>query len=231
MNASAANEILRFERVGLRYDRGSEVLQDIDMVLQRGSFNFLTGPSGAGKSSLLKLMYLALKPSRGLVTLFGQDVSRLSAKELDKIRQRIGVVWQSFSLIEHLNIFDNVALPLRVQGATPETYQDDVRDLLDWVGLGQRLTAMPQTLSGGEKQRVAIARAVIAKPPLLIADEPTGNVDPDMGERLLRLFSEMNRMGTTVVIATHDHNIIEQLPGQVYHIKNAHLYEGLEMSA
>lgn len=226
--AHGAHDILRFDRVGLRYGRGPEVLQDIDLTLRAGSFNFLTGPSGAGKSSLLKLMYLALKPSRGLVTIFGQDISTLPPARVQDIRQKIGVVWQSFALIDHLPVFDNVALPLRVQGADPDHYRQDVIDLLDWVGLGPKMTAMPATLSGGEKQRVAIARAVIAKPPLLIADEPTGNVDPVIGERLLRLFSEMNRMGTTVVIATHDRSLIDHLPARIYHMRDAHLFEEVD---
>lgn len=224
-STAQSGPVLRFDRVGLRYGRGPEVLQDIDITLNAGSFNFLTGPSGAGKSSLLKLMYLALKPSRGLVTLFGQDISTLDAKSVQSLRQKIGVVWQAFSLIDHLSVFDNVALPLRVQGTARTQYYQDVVDLLDWVGLGRKINAMPATLSGGEKQRVAIARAVIAKPPLLIADEPTGNVDPQIGERLLRLFSEMNRMGTTVMIATHDRALIDHMPAQVFHIRDAHLYE------
>lgn len=220
--------IVRFDRVGLRYDRGPEVLRDVDVHLRAGTFNFLTGPSGAGKSSLLKLMYLALKPSRGLVTLFGQDISTLPPRALQDLRGRIGVVWQAFGLIEHLSVFDNVALPLRVKGTARESYVDDVRELLDWVGLGSKLNAMPETLSGGEKQRVAIARAVIAKPPLLIADEPTGNVDAQMGERLLRLFLEMNRMGTTVLIATHDRLIIDQIAADIYHLREGQLFQEVE---
>jgi len=195
-------DIIRFDRVGLRYGRGPEVLSDVDLTLRAGSFNFLTGPSGAGKSTLLKLIYLALQPSRGLISLFGKDISQLSEKELGEMRRQIGVVWQDFSLIDHLSVYANIALPLRVQGVAAQSYDRNVRELLDWVGLGQRLEASPRTLSGGEKQRAAIARAVIAKPKLLIADEPTGNVDPEIGARLIRLFGEMNRMGTTVLIAT-----------------------------
>ena len=219
------HDIVRFDRVGLRYGRGPEVLSDIDLSLQAGSFNFLTGPSGAGKSTLLKLIYLALQPSRGLVSLFGQDLSRLPEKSLGDMRRKIGVVWQDFSLIDHLSVYANVALPLRVQGAAPQSYDRNVRELLDWVGLGQRLDASPRTLSGGEKQRAAIARAVISKPKLLIADEPTGNVDPEIGKRLIRLFGEMNRMGTTVLIATHDRGLIDQVPARVLHLQDARLYE------
>lgn len=218
-------DILRFDRVGLRYGRGPEILSDIDLTLRGGSFNFITGPSGAGKSTLLKLIYLALQPSRGLVSLFGKDISQLSDKALGEMRRQIGVVWQDFSLIDHLSVYANVALPLRVQGVSPQTYDRNVRELLDWVGLGHRLDASPRTLSGGEKQRAAIARAVIAKPKLLIADEPTGNVDPDIGARLIRLFGEMNRLGTTVLIATHDRGLIDQVPARVLHLQEARLYE------
>lgn len=221
-------DIVRFDRVGLRYGRGPEVLSDIDLSLSAGTFNFLTGPSGAGKSTLLRLIYLALKPSRGLVSLFGQDISQLTQKELNSLRQQIGVVWQDFSLIDHLSVYANVALPLRVQGLSPDNYDRNVRELLDWVGLGERIEASPRTLSGGEKQRVAIARAVIAKPKLLIADEPTGNVDPEIGTRLIRLFGEMNRLGTTILIATHDRALIDEVPARVLHIQDAKLYEEVD---
>lgn len=221
-------DIVRFDRVGLRYGRGPEVLSDIDLTLGAGTFNFLTGPSGAGKSTLLRLMYLALKPSRGLVSLFGKDISQLTQKELNTLRQKIGVVWQDFSLIDHLSVYANVALPLRVQGLSADSYDRNVRELLDWVGLGERIEASPRTLSGGEKQRVAIARAVIAKPKLLIADEPTGNVDPEIGARLIRLFGEMNRLGTTILIATHDRALIDEVPARVLHIQDAKLYEEVD---
>ncbi|MGB0908648.1 MAG: cell division ATP-binding protein FtsE [Maricaulaceae bacterium] len=225
MSASRQTDIVRFSNVGLSYDHSAETLSDITLSLAKGSFNFLTGPSGAGKSSLLKLTYLALKPSRGNIHLFGQDISLLSSQELQLMRQKIGVVWQNFGLIDHLNIFENTALPLRVQGQTRADYKADVIELLNWVGLGDNLDAYPPTLSGGEKQRVAIARAVITKPALLIADEPTGNVDPKMGRRLLRLFAEMNRTGTTVLIATHDRDLINEIPARVLSLREAHLHE------
>lgn len=198
----------RLDHVSLRYDRGEEILRDVNLALPAGSMSFLTGPSGAGKSSLMRLMYMALKPSRGLISLFDQDLAIASPALQVAIRKRIGVVLQDFLLIDHLSVFENVALPLRVMGTPRSVYSPDVIELLDWVGLGHRLHAQPATLSGGEKQRAAIARAVIAKPDLLLADEPTGNVDPVMGTRLIRLLSEMNRMGTTVLIATHDHHLI-----------------------
>ena len=199
---------LRFAGVGLRYGRGDEILRDVSFTLRPGSFHFLTGPSGAGKSSLLKLIYRAERPSRGLVTLFGQDLSMLPRRQLPLLRRRIGVVFQDFRLLDHLSAFDNAALPLRVASRDPKTYRDDVAEMLAWVGLGSKLHAMPQTLSGGEKQRLAIARAVMGQPDILLADEPTGNVDPDMALRILRLFVELNRGGTPLLIASHDRDLV-----------------------
>ena len=200
--------MVRFENVGMRYGHGSEVLQDISFELERGSFHFLTGPSGAGKSSLLKLLYLARRPSRGLITLFGQDISTAKRSELSALRRRIGVVFQDFRLFEHMTAVENAALPLIIAGGEPDKIRDHVEELLCWVGLEGRMDARPSTLSGGEKQRLAIARAVINRPDLLLADEPTGNVDPEMGQRLIHLFLELNKLGTTTVIATHDTSIV-----------------------
>ncbi len=202
---SKGEPAVRFDRVGLSYGPEADVLADVSLQLKPGSMTFLTGPSGAGKSTLLKLAYLALMPSAGRISLFGVDTSRLSRAELAPLRRRIGVVFQEFRLLDHLTAYENAALPLRVQGESEKRYRGDVIELLKWVGLGDRLNARPATLSGGEKQRVAIARAVVVKPDLIIADEPTGNVDEDMGDRLLRLFRELNRrLNTTVLIATHD---------------------------
>ena len=227
--ASATSfDVVRFERVGVRYNRGPEILSDVNMRLRRGSFTFLTGASGAGKSTLLKLCYLTLKHSRGLINLFEQDVSVMSRAEQQSTKRKIGVVLQDFRLIDHLSVFENVALPLRVMEEARSEYTQDVVELLQWVGLGHRMDAMPQTLSGGEQQRAAIARAVIAKPDLLIADEPTGNVDPVIGRRLLRLFSEMNRMGTTILIATHDISLIREIQADILRIENGQLFEGLK---
>ena len=197
--------VLRLDRVGLAYGPKSDVLSDVSLSLRPGSMTFLTGPSGAGKSTLLRLAYLALRPTAGRISLFGVDTNRLRRRDLFPLRRRIGVVFQEFRLLDHLSAYDNVALPLRIMGRPETSYRQDVTDLLGWVGLGDRLDARPATLSGGEKQRVAIARAVVGKPDLLIADEPTGNVDEEMGERLYRLFRELNRrLKTTVLIATHD---------------------------
>ncbi len=202
--------MIRFENVGMRYGMGPEVLRDVSFHLAPGSFHFLTGPSGAGKTSLLKLMFMASRPSRGLITMFGRDIATLPRKDLPDLRRRVGVVFQEFRLLDHLTTYENVALPLKIQGRAESTYKADVRELLAWVGLGERMQARPPTLSGGEKQRAAIARAVVAQPDLLLADEPTGNVDPEMGKRLLRLFMELNKLGTSILIATHDQALVTE---------------------
>jgi cell division transport system ATP-binding protein len=204
--------IVQFEHVGLRYGMGAETLSDISFTLAPGSFYFLTGASGAGKTSLLKLLYLAQRPSRGLIRLFGEDVVTMKRDALPSLRRRIGVVFQDFRLIPHLSVFDNVALPLRVAGVDESDVASRVGEMVEWVGLSGRAAARPPTLSGGEQQRVAIARAVIAQPEMLVADEPTGNVDPDMAARLLGLFEALNRFGTTVVVATHDMQLIRSVP-------------------
>lgn len=207
----------------MRYGRAPEVLRDVNLNLPAGSFHFLTGASGAGKSSLLKLIYLANRPSRGLISLFGQDVTAAPQGALPRLRRRIGVVFQEFGLLEHLSALDNVALPLRIGGDKPESYREDVVELLSWVGLGHRMHAMPATLSGGEKQRLAIARAVVGKPDLLLADEPTGNVDDEMSLRILRLFQELNKIGTTVLIATHDRDLVRRAGRPVFKLEQGRL--------
>jgi len=204
--------VAEFDSVGLRYGTGAEVLRDLDFRLRTGAFYFLTGPSGAGKTSLLKLLYLAQRPTRGRIKLFGEELSEAARETLPPYRRRIGVVFQDFRLIRHLSAFDNVALPLRVAGAKDEDVEGPVREMLAWVGLADRASARPPTLSGGEQQRVAIARAVINRPELLVADEPTGNVDADMALKLLRLFEALNRLGTTVVVATHDVHLLKKVP-------------------
>ncbi len=202
--------MIRFEHVGLRYGIGPEALHDINFTLEAGSFHFLTSPSGAGKTSLMTLMYLGRKPTRGLVSMFGQNINQLSRPQLSLIRQRIGVVFQEFRLLPHLSAFDNVALPLRIIGRPEKEIRSNVSELLEWVGLGENQKMLPATMSGGQQQRVAIARAVIARPKLLLADEPTGNLDDDIGYRLMNLFEQLNRMGTTIVIATHNQRIMNK---------------------
>ncbi len=224
LSFKASTPVIRFDNVGMRYDRGPEVLQDLSFDLPRGSFQFLTGPSGAGKTSLLKLIYLAAKPSRGRISYFGRDAATLSKDELPGLRRRIGVVFQEFRLLNHLSVFDNAALPLRVAGKKRADYAEDVAELLAWVGLGDKMNANPATLSGGEQQRVAIARAIVAQPEILIADEPTGNVDSEMAMRLLRLFTELNKLGTTIIIATHDLQLIRLLDAPVMTLVDGHLH-------
>jgi cell division transport system ATP-binding protein len=219
--------VVRFEHVGLRYGLGSEVLRDLTFRIDPRSFQFITGPSGAGKSSLLRLLFVSLRPTRGLVTLFGHDIALLSKDALATLRRRIGIVFQDFRLLDHMTTFENVALPLRVIGLAEESYREEVIELLNWVGLGDRIAALPPVLSGGEKQRAAIARAVIARPQLLLADEPTGNVDPNLAKRLLRLFMELNKSGTSVVIATHDIALMDQVDARrlVLHEGRLHVYD------
>ena len=211
VNNDGNDSIVKFENVGLRYGLGPEVLQDVTFSLAPGSFHFLVGPSGAGKSSLLKLIYMALKPSRGLISLFGRDIATTPRRDLPPIRRRVGVVFQEFRLLNHLSAFDNVALPLRVAGARKADIQKHVVELLSWVGLKDHLDARPPTLSGGQQQRVSIARAVIARPKILLADEPTGNIDDRLGMRLMHLFEELNKLGTTVIIATHNNQMVERM--------------------
>jgi len=205
-----AATVIRFENVGLRYGLGPEVLRDVSFRIAPGSFQYVTGPSGAGKTSLLRLLFLSLRPTRGLVHIFDQDAATLTRDSVPLLRRRIGIVFQDFRLLDHLTTFENVALPLRVLGASESEYGRDVSELMEWVGLGDKMWVHPPVLSGGEKQRAAIARALITKPEILLADEPTGYVDPPLARRLLRLFIELNRLGTSVVIATHDLGLMDQ---------------------
>ena len=212
--------IVSFDNVGVRYGNGPEVLADINFTLERGSFHFITGDSGAGKSTLLKLMYLAHRPTRGVISLFGRDLAHLSRRDRPALRRRIGVVFQDFRLLDHLSALENVALPLRVAGVPYAKAREHVTELLKWVGLAERVESRPSTLSGGEQQRVAIARAVINRPSLLLADEPTGNVDDRMAVRLLYLFEELNKLGTTVVIATHNQALVSRFSHAQLVLKN-----------
>jgi len=224
-------DALRFDDVSMRYGRAPETLKDLTFSLAPGSFHFITGASGAGKSSLLKLIYLAARPSKGLIHLFGQDVTATPPAEYPVLRRRIGVVFQEFRLLDHMSAFDNVALPLRIAGRKPDSYRQDVAELLAWVGLRSRMQALPPTLAGGEKQRLAIARAVVNRPEILLADEPTGNVDQEMSLRILRLFVELNRLGTTVLIATHDQDLVARSGRPVLHLDEGRLTAVTPLSA
>jgi cell division transport system ATP-binding protein len=219
--------VILFENVGLRYGIGAEVLRDLNFRIDESSFQFLTGPSGAGKTSLLRLLFLSLRPTRGLITMFDRDAATLSKDGRATLRRRIGIVFQDFRLLDHMTTYENVALPLRVLGKEEASYRSEVVELLEWVGLGERIDSLPPILSGGEKQRAAIARAVIARPQLLLADEPTGNVDPNLGQRLLRLFIELNKTGTAILIATHDIALMDEYDARrlVLHEGRLHVYE------
>lgn len=202
--------VLSFENVGLRYGVGPETLRDITFEIAPRSFQFLTGPSGAGKTTLMRLIIMALKPTRGIVSIFDRDAAMLTQDEIAEMRRQIGVVFQDFRLLDHLTVYENVALPLRVLGHEETSYRGEVVELLKWVGLGDRKHHLPGVLSGGEKQRASIARALISQPKLLLADEPTGNVDPTLARRILRLFVELHKSGTAVIIATHDLSLMDQ---------------------
>ncbi len=212
--------LVKFSNIGLRYSTGDEVLHDVSFELEPGSFHFLTGPSGAGKTSLMKLLYIGQKPTRGVITMMGRDLATVSPKALPELRRQIGVVFQDFRLLAHLSAFDNVALPLRVSGVSESAIKKNVTELLEWVGLGGKMNARPPTLSGGEQQRIAMARAIINRPKLLLADEPTGNIDENIGIKLLTLFEELNRHGTTVVIATHNEGLVRRFPHDQMHLEH-----------
>ena len=224
--------VVEFRDVALSYETGpgaeddddGYILKGLNFQLPAGSFHFLTGPSGAGKTSLLKMMYLSQAPSSGEISLFGEDIRSGDRAQGAALRRRFGIVFQEFRLLDHLNVFDNAALPLFVHGENPRAYRDDVIELLSWVGLKHRLTAMPNVLSGGEKQRLAIARAVVTRPTLILADEPTGNIDYAMGLRIMRLFIELNRLGATVLIATHDEGLVRTSGMPVLELKDRGLH-------
>lgn len=204
--------IAEFFAVGHQYKEAPELFKGATFNIENGSFHFLTGPSGSGKSSLLRMLYLGLKPTWGSFRLFGEDPLKMKPSAFPPLRQKLGVVFQEFKLLDHLKVIDNVSLPLCVRGVDVKQAHRCAEELLQWVGLEDFLNVYPSILSGGQKQRVAIARAVVARPQLLLADEPTGNVDDDMALKLLHLFEELNKMGTTIIIATHNQRLLERSP-------------------
>jgi cell division transport system ATP-binding protein len=204
--------ILQLDRVGMRYGPSGEVLREIDLRLAAGSFHFVVGPSGAGKTSLLRLMSMTHPPSQGSMVLFGRDVAKLERPESSALRRRIGVVFQDFRLLEHMTVFDNVALPLRLGGASDEQVSAQVSRMLDWLGLGDAMEKKPGELSMGQRQLVSVGRAVIGRPSLLLADEPTSSVDPTRGRRLMHLFLSLHRLGTAVVFVTHNERLVKRHP-------------------
>ncbi|MGN6422120.1 MAG: cell division ATP-binding protein FtsE [Asticcacaulis sp.] len=232
---TSGGPVVAFDGVSLGYGLGPEqpplngdddprlILKNLTFQLPAGSFHFLTGPSGAGKTSLLKLIYLAQQPSSGQIALFGEAIRPHDRAQSARLRRQLGIVFQEFRLLDHLNVFDNAGLPLFVHGQSPNAYRDDVTELLSWVGLKHRIHAMPELLSGGEKQRLAIARAVVTRPTLIIADEPTGSIDYAMGLRIMRLFIELNRLGATVLIATHDESLVRASGMPVLELKDGRL--------
>ena len=223
--------MIKFENVGFRYEEDSEdIIHNVNFTLKPGSYHFLSGPSGSGKTSLMGLMYLGKMPTTGAITMFGKNIKTVQREGLFELRQRIGVVFQDFRLLNHLSTFDNVALPLRIMNRPQKEIKDHVDELLDWVGLGEHKDKRPRTLSGGQQQRVAIARAVVGRPKLLLADEPTGNLDNEIGFRLMGLFEQLNRMGTTIVIATHNPQIIEQFGHPRLILKNGTLHNEEEQT-
>jgi cell division transport system ATP-binding protein len=223
--------LLTFENVSLTYPPNHRVLDNIEFSLDDGGFYFLTGPSGAGKSSLLRLIYQAEKPTSGRIYLFGEPLLGLSRVKQAELRRKIGVVFQDSRLIPHLTAWENTALPLRLSDPMPghgaavteEYIQRHARELLEWVGLGDRLDALPSELSGGEQQRVAIARAVVSRPKLLLADEPTGNVDDATALKLFHLFDELNKIGTAVILATHQNHLADPFRRPALHLQGGRL--------
>jgi len=219
--------VIKFINVFKAFPKGGLALKDVSFHVAKGEFAFLTGHSGAGKSTVMKLIYAEERPTSGDVRVSGYDVNVMRPRDVPLLRRKLGIVFQDFRLLDHMSLYENVALPLRVMGRHEDTYRDEVIELLKWVDLGERMWALPPVLSGGEKQRAAIARAVIARPQLLLADEPTGNVDPTLAQRLLRLFIELNKSGTSVVIATHDIALMDQYDARrlVLHDGRLHIYD------
>ena len=216
---------VRLRGVGFGYSERPDVLRDINLTVPVGSFHFLTGPSGAGKSTLLKVLTLVERPTAGALELFGEDATTAPRKTIPDFRRRMGLIFQDFRLLDHLDAFDNVALPLRLRGGREADYARDVEEMLDWVGLGQKLDVRPPALSGGEKQRLAIARAVVTRPDLIVADEPTGSVDARMAGRLLKLFQALNKLGSTVLIASHDEGLAARSGARVLRLDDGRLTE------
>jgi cell division transport system ATP-binding protein len=215
--------MLQLDQVAMRYGDGPEVLHDLNLALPRGDFLFLMGPTGAGKTSLLRLLGLAQMPSRGRYSLFGRDIATVRRDELTAMRRRIGVVFQDVRLLDHLSAFDNVALPLRISGGQDDQIGGFVSEMLAWLGLSNAIDAKPPTLSMGQRQLIAVARAVIIRPNLLLCDEPTSNLDSKLARRLMHLFTQLRKLGTTVVLSTHSEDLVERYPHPVLRIADGHL--------
>ncbi|MEK6746547.1 MAG: ATP-binding cassette domain-containing protein [Pseudomonadota bacterium] len=215
--------MITLEHIAMEYTVGQPILKDVSFTLERGSFHFLTGASGAGKSTLLSLLSLQGRATQGKFHMFGENVINLKREELPRLRRRIGIVLQDYRLLDHLTVLENVSLPLKVAGESDEQVVTKAMELLDWVGLSEHHNAKPATLSGGQKQRTAIARAVITKPDILLADEPTGNLDNNLAHRFMYLFEALNQTGTTVLVATHDESLISLFNYPTLRLKNGTL--------
>ncbi len=215
--------MIRCNNISLEYTPGKPVLRHVNLHLEAGSFTFVSGASGAGKSSLLGMFALSIRPSSGGLSLFGTEVTELSREELPLMRRKIGTVFQDFQLLNHLSVADNVALPLKILGEPRDEIETKVKELLGWIGLEGFADVRPPVLSGGQKQRVAIARAVINKPLLILADEPTGNLDHELSMKLMYLFRSLNKVGTTVVFATHDSSLMEAFDYPTLYLRDGHL--------
>lgn len=218
--------MLRADNISLAYVPGKPVLDSLSLHLAPGSFTFIAGASGAGKSSLLSILALSQKPHAGSLHLFGDDVTLLGREELPYVRRKIGTVFQDFELLNHLSVAENVGLPLKIAGEDPVTMHSKVNELLAWIGLHDHASMRPSTLSGGQKQRAAIARAVIGQPHLILADEPTGNLDPELAMRLMHLFKTLNQIGTTIVFATHDENLMQSFDYPILYLRDGKLHRG-----
>ena len=204
------NTAISFANVGAKYDGGREVLSDVSFNIRSGAFYFLSGASGAGKTTLLRLIYQLHKPSRGQIKLFGRPTENMSRNEITDLRHKMAIVFQEYSLLSHMTVFDNIALPLRVRGISDAKIKKLVAKVLEWVGLAKYADANPKSLSGGQQQRVSVARAIITQPAILLADEPTGNLDDENASRLMELFIQMNKMfGTTIILATHSKKLMD----------------------
>ncbi len=215
--------MITLEHISMEYTAGQPILKDVSLTLERGSFHFLTGASGAGKSTLLSLLSLQGRATHGKFHMFGENVTQMKREELPRLRRRIGIVLQDYRLLDHLTVLENVALPLKVMGESDEVITPKALELLEWIGLSEHQNAKPPTLSGGQKQRAAIARAVITKPDILLADEPTGNLDSELAQRFMYLFEALNQTGTTVLIASHDEHLISLFNYPILRLKNGSL--------
>jgi cell division transport system ATP-binding protein len=215
------NTSISFANVAAQYERGHEILTDVSFNISSGAFYFLSGASGAGKTTLLRLIYQLHRPSRGQIKLFGKSTEDITRDEIARLRHKMAIVFQEYSLLSHLSVFDNVALPLRVRGIPEAKIKKLVSKTLEWVGLGRYADANPKSLSGGQQQRVSVARAIIIQPEILLADEPTGNLDDENAARLMELFVQMNKnFGTTIILATHSQKLMDTYKFPVIKVEN-----------